>query len=154
LERGILTELHAIVEVLRSAGHVHLLPINSLDISSVSLLIVGTAHEKQRRHNQIISQNDRLLTVRDYTNSREQQDAFELLKEVGFVLCDEEWRSLVFFAARVFLGRLENKLIEVELKLRQGRRSVELNVETVHYITRFLPEYSVSVLRSGLPAKN
>src|SRR5262249_31791863 len=102
LERGILIELKAIVDALRSSGDRQLLPAESADFSSVSLLIVGTAHEKQRRHNQITSQNDRLLTVRDYTNSREQQDAFELLKEIGFVLCQEEWRSLVFFAARVF----------------------------------------------------
>ncbi|MBR1129496.1 phosphoribosyltransferase-like protein [Bradyrhizobium iriomotense] len=110
------------------------------------LIIVGNAHEKQKRHNPIICQNDHLVTVRDYTNAREQQDAFELLKEIGFVLCDEEWRELVFFSSRVVFARLGNRIINIGIETAADPP----NEDVIRYITRFLPDYSTALLRSGV----
>jgi deoxynucleoside triphosphate triphosphohydrolase SAMHD1 len=115
------------------------------------LLMVGCAHEKQKRHNQIISQNDYLLTIRDYTNSGEQQVAYELLKEVGFVLSDDECRSIVFFASRVILASISHTLIKTDLMIAQSDDSKKAATEEIHYITRFLPDYSTAVLKSGIP---
>jgi hypothetical protein len=110
------------------------------------LIIVGNAHEKQKRHNPIICQNDHLVTVRDYTNAREQQDAFELLKEIGFVLCDEEWREVVFFAARTVFARLGNDIIDIGFETNTDTP----NEDVIKYITRFLPDYSTALLRSSI----
>jgi HD superfamily phosphohydrolase len=110
------------------------------------LIVVGNAHEKQKRHNPIICQNDHLLTVRDYTNAREQQDAFELLKEIGFVLCDEEWREVVFFASRTVFARLGNTIIDIGIQTNIDASSEDV----IKYITRFLPDYSTALLRSGV----
>jgi hypothetical protein len=113
---------------------------------------VGCAHEKQKRHNPIISQNDYLLTVREYTNSREQQVAYELLKEVGFILSDDECRSIVFFASRSILASIGHTFIESDLAISTSDNSKSTVTEKVHYVTRFLPDYPTAVLRSGIPS--
>ncbi len=145
LERQIKEEVSRICEAIMRAndkGLVKRYRGKTLDC----LIIVGNAHEKQKRHNPIICQNDHLVTVRDYTNAREQQDAFELLKEIGFVLCDEEWRELVFFAARAVFARLGNKIISIGIEMAADPP----NEDEIRYITRFLPDYSTAVLRSGV----
>jgi deoxynucleoside triphosphate triphosphohydrolase SAMHD1 len=152
LEADIMKEAAAIVSALVAVARTEAVPHGPSRGGPPYVLIVGTAHEKQKRHNQIICQGDRLLTLHEYTNAREQQDAFELLKEVGFVLCDDEWRQIVFFAARVVLALLQNKLVDFELKFARGQQGRSIS-ENVRYITRFLPDYSLSILRSGLSAK-
>lgn len=149
VEAQIRAEAVLIVDTLDSAGKRELIPDGDRKLLG-SLLIVGTAHEKQKRHNQIICQNDRLLTLREYTNAREQQDAYELLKEIGFVLCDEDWRTIYFLASRAVLARLGNQVIEADLNFKRADGQDTAKPEKVRYITRFLPEYSLSVLRSGL----
>ena len=57
----------------------------------------------------------------------------------------------MFFAARVVLARLENKVVAVELRFARGKEQLS---EKVRYVTRFLPDYSLSVLRSGLLARS
>lgn len=152
VEAQIRAEAVRIVEALEAAGKSELIPEGDRTLLG-SLLIVGTAHEKHKRHNQIICQNDRLLTLREYTNAREQQDAYELLKEIGFVLCDEDWRTIHFVASRVVLARLGNQVIKADLNFKRADGQDTAKPESVRYITRFLPEYSLSVLRSGLSAR-
>jgi HD superfamily phosphohydrolase len=151
LENKIRSEVAKIVAAISNSNDAELKKKYSTKKKLDCLIIVGNAHEKQKRHNPIICQNDHLTTVRDYTNAREQQDAFELLKEIGFVLCDEEWRGVVFFASRAVLASLGNKIIEMDLETRIGDGSIQRDV--IHYITRLLPAYSTAVLRSGVPQK-
>ncbi len=151
VEAQIRAEAVLIVQALNAASKPELVPDGDRTRLG-SLLIVGTAHEKQKRHNQIICQNDRLLTLRAYTNAREQQDAYELLKEIGFVLCDEDWRTIYFLASRVVLASLGNQVIKADLNFKRADGRDTAKPEKVRYITRFLPEYSLSVLRSGLNA--
>jgi deoxynucleoside triphosphate triphosphohydrolase SAMHD1 len=153
IEAKIKEEASTIVDLLRAKGKSEFIPSATDEALLGSPLLVGTAHEKQKRHNQIISQNDRLLTLREYTNAREQQDAYELLKEVGYVLCDEDWRSINFFASRVVLAKLANQLIDVDLKFKRVDGKEPSAPERLKYITRFLPGYSLSVLRSGLSTR-
>jgi HD superfamily phosphohydrolase len=150
IEEKIVEEATLIVKALIAANKRDAIPHGPKRTGPESVLVVGTAHEKQKHHNQIICQGDRLLTLREYTNSREQQVAFELLKEVGFIMCDGEWRQIVFFASRVVLARLGNNIVAVELKFNRGAGTV---AENVRFITRFLPDYSLSLLRSGLSGK-
>ncbi|QOZ55873.1 HD domain-containing protein [Bradyrhizobium sp. CCBAU 53338] len=147
LERDIRSEAKKIIEAISSSNDLEL--IDQFDtIGPDCLIAVGNAHEKQKNHNPIICQNDHLLTVRDYSNAREQQDAFELLKEIGFVLCDEQWRAVIFFAARVVLARMENKIGNIDLEFKIGPEKTI--VDTVRQYTRFLPDYTTSILRSGV----
>jgi deoxynucleoside triphosphate triphosphohydrolase SAMHD1 len=152
VEAEIRAEALLIVKALEAAGKSEMVPDGDRTLLG-SPLIVGTAHEKQKRHNQIICQNDRLLTLREYTNAREQQDAYELLKEIGFVLCDEDWRTICFLASRIVLAKLDNQVIKADLKFKRADGQDTAKPENVRYITRFLPEYSLSVLRSGLSAR-
>jgi deoxynucleoside triphosphate triphosphohydrolase SAMHD1 len=158
LENAIKKEVSVIIASLLDCGVLHSPDAKDLIPDGDApgcLLIVGAAHEKQRHHSPIIFQNDRLLQVKDYTNAREQQVAFELLKETGFVLCEEEWRPFVFFASRLVLALLGNQIVEAPLELRQGRKSGGKYItESIRYMTRFLPDYSISVLRSGHSARS
>lgn len=131
------------------------------------LIIVGTAREDQKKHNQIICQGDRLLRVSDYTNSREQKYAFELIKEVGYLLCDDEWRGIVFVASRVVIARIDNKIGKAPLTeshLEEAQVSgeadtdgegdsdalVKKRVVEVRYMRRYLPDYEHVILRSSV----
>lgn len=147
IEASVLSEARLIYSQLQTTegGRKQIVAIKGE--SDPRIIVVGTAHEKQKGHNQIICQNDRLFTLRDYSNAREQQDAYELLKEIGFVLCDEAWRGIVFFASRVVLARLMLQRTRAELRF-NGDKDL---AEEVHYIPRLLPEFSLSALRSGLP---
>ncbi|MBN9333201.1 hypothetical protein [Devosia sp.] len=106
------------------------------------VFVVGTAHKDKRRHVQIMCQGEQLIAGRKYTNASEQQDAFELLKEIGFVMSDKSWRPAMFFAARDVLSRFPSSPLKVDLKVEKGS----------HQVTswpRFLPEYRLSALKSG-----
>ena len=115
------------------------------DVASALVLLLGTAHKKQIRHNQIVVLGGQLGTVRDYSNAREQQDAFELLKEVGFVFCDPHLRARVFFAARVVLASLGTTVESADVNFAQDK-------VRIHFTTRLLANYDASVTRSGVPA--
>ena len=144
IERQIFGHALEILGALRSVDEKDLIPDGC---EPTCLILIGAAHENPMQHSPIIFQNDRLVRVKHYTNSPEQQVAFELRKETGFVLCEDEWCGIVFFAARHVLALIGNNIVSDDLELR--REHGEKHIVNISYMTRFLPEFSTSVLRSG-----
>ena len=144
IERQIFGHALEILAALRSVDEKDLIPDGC---EPTCPILIGAAHENPMQHSPIIFQNDRLVRVKHYTNSPEQQVAFELRKETGFVLCEDEWCGIVFFAARHVLALIGNNIVSDDLELR--REHGEKHIVNISYMTRFLPEFSTSVLRSG-----
>ena len=97
IERQIFGHALEILAALRSVDEKDLIPDGC---EPTCLILIGAAHENPMQHSPIIFQNDRLVRVKHYTNSPEQQVAFELRKETGFVLCEDEWCGIVFFCGK------------------------------------------------------
>lgn len=99
IERRIRSEVERIVEAIPRERHVEFVPTTSLEL----LVVIGTAYMDRVRKDCITVQNGELLRASQFTNVREQQDAFDIFKAVGFVMCDAEWRTIVLIAARSVL---------------------------------------------------
>ncbi|UFI04666.1 HD domain-containing protein [Roseibium aggregatum] len=149
IETAISSEIAILAEKLKANNNSEFVPSTTATSEEVGVLVVGTAHKDKRRHVQIMCQGEQLIAGRKYTNAPEQQDAFELLKEVGFVLSEASWRYISFFAARSILCDMSAEIQEVGVSV----NSEQTSPKTVHYVTRFLPDYGTTVLRSGLPPK-
>lgn len=73
------------------------------------IVLIGGAYMDRVQIDCIVLQNGELLRTSRFTNVREQRDAFDIFKAVGFVMCDPLWRSLVLVAARTVLCKPREK---------------------------------------------
>jgi hypothetical protein len=100
LEAEITAEARAVVKKLPSVDQRDLVPRNPLEVVNV----LGTAYMDRVRKDCIVLQNGELLRTSNFTPVREQQDAFDIFKAVGYVMCEAEWRPIVLIAARTILS--------------------------------------------------
>ena len=100
LEQKIIAEARALAVRLQGTSYRDQLPTGVLD----SVVLVGTSYMDKTRKECIVLQNGELLQTSEFTNVRETQDALEIFKAVGFVMCDPDWAPLVAIAARSVLA--------------------------------------------------
>jgi hypothetical protein len=100
LEGEITAEAQAVVEKLPSVDQKDLVPGKPLEV----VIVLGTAYMDRVRKDCIVLQNGELLRTSNFTPVREQQDAFDIFKAVGYVMCEAEWCPIVLIAARTILS--------------------------------------------------
>lgn len=101
LEAEIRKEIGRLAIRLRQAGFDEtVVPEGEPDL----VVVIGTAYMDKVRKDGIVLQSGELLRTSHFTTVREQQDAFDIFKAVGYVMCDSDWRSLALIAARTVLG--------------------------------------------------
>ena len=92
-------ELQTLVARIPVEKRTDFVPNSGLEL----LEVIGSAYMDRVQMDCIVLQNGELLRTSQFTNVREQQDAFDIFKAVGFVMCDAGWRPLVLVAARTVL---------------------------------------------------
>ncbi len=95
------TELERLVRCIASEKRDELVPQRPIEL----LEVIGSAYMDRVQKDCIVLQNGELLRPSQFSTVREQQDASDIFKAVGFVMCDAAWRSLVLIAARTVLCR-------------------------------------------------
>ncbi len=143
IEDEIREEASLIARCLRTAGRADLIPATVLG----SLVIIGSAYMDRSRPDGLVLQNGELLRTSAFTNVREQQDAFDIFKAVGYVMCDPGWRAIVLVASRTILGRPVGKVRPASLE--DGRGTGEPNVE-VRLLPRMILDLRGTTRRAGL----
>jgi deoxynucleoside triphosphate triphosphohydrolase SAMHD1 len=101
LQTEIRSEVDKLVAMIPAEKRAGLIPKKPLEL----LELIGSAYMDRVQKDCIVLQNGELLRTSQFTNIREQQDAFDIFKAVGFVMCDSDWRALVLLAARTVLCR-------------------------------------------------
>jgi len=99
LESAIRTEVNKLCSSLPVERHAEFIPTKPLEL----LVVIGSAYMDSVRKDCIVLQNGELLRTSQFTTVREQQDALDIFKAVGFVMCDVDWRAMVLLAARAIL---------------------------------------------------
>jgi HD superfamily phosphohydrolase len=87
-------------------------PKNSLEV----LTVIGSAYMQQTRRDCVVLFNGDLVRTSKVTSAKEQQDAFDIFKAVGYVMCDPAWRTIVMIAARSILSKSRGKPINYRLQ--------------------------------------
>lgn len=101
LEDEIKKEANRLAAKLKEDGASKLIPKLPLSIVVVTwIAIMGST-----RPDAMVFQNGDMVRTPALTNVQGQLDAYDIFKAVGYVLCDPEWRQIVFQAARVVLYR-------------------------------------------------
>src|SRR5262249_34424827 len=111
------------------------------------LILVGTSYMDRARKDCIVLQNRELLRTKNFTNVGGTQDAFDIVKAVGFVLCDTEWRSIFLIAARTVLAT-PSSVKPAELAPPRSRLEAPL---VISLIERMLLDLKGVLRRSGVP---
>lgn len=120
------------------------------------LVVVGSAYIDKPQTDCIVLQNGDLLRTSDFTNSREQSDAFDIFKAVGYVMCDAEWRIVVMIAARSVLCRVTETPMLFELRSRASEADAPRASDTpdwrdeVHLVQRMILDWDQVVRRTGI----
>jgi deoxynucleoside triphosphate triphosphohydrolase SAMHD1 len=141
LEDQIISEISRLTETLRASGAGGLVPSTPLQL----VIVVGTAYMDRVRKDCIVLQNGELLRTSQFTNVREQQDAFDIFKAVGYVMCDADWRPLVLTAARTVLAAPVGA--PTATLLAQGDPDIE---DKVSFIPRVILDLRGVIRRSGV----
>jgi HD superfamily phosphohydrolase len=101
LEDEIRREANLLAERLQQGSGRKLVPRSPLSIVVVTwIAIMGST-----RPDALVFQNGEIVRTPALTNVQGQQDAYDIFKAVGYVLCDPDWRQIVFQAARFVLYR-------------------------------------------------
>lgn len=126
----------------------------------LEVFVVGTQSEESTRKDQIVCQNDRIFKLHEMTNTREQQDASHIVKDIGFILCPEQFRSVVFYASRKVLSELRVtgvfRKYTIELKEDDSDKLDETvdhetrRQEGIFFVPRFMPTWEDAVQRCNL----
>lgn len=117
------------------------------------LAIIGSAYMEQPRRDCVVLFNGDLVHTTKLTTSKEQQDAFDIYKAVGYIMCDYDWRSLVMIAARSVLCRTASTPIPYRLAFGQAvgeTASVSALSVDVHIMHRTLLDSEQVIRHTGL----
>jgi HD superfamily phosphohydrolase len=146
LAEEIRTEVERLVRLLSGSGAPgELLPTAALR----DLVLVGTSFMDRVRKDCIVLQNGELLRTKRFTNIGGTQDAFELVKAVGFVMSDPQWLPLVLIAARTVLAKPLGRIKPADLPPPRGGRNDEpLQIAVVE---RMLLDLKGVLRRAGVP---
>jgi HD superfamily phosphohydrolase len=117
------------------------------------LEFIGSAYMDQVQMDCIVLQNGELLRTSQFTKIREQRDAFDIFKAVGFVMCDPAWRPLVTVAARSVLckprdGPKETALFEMRLGYKGTDGPYE--PDQVFFVPRMILDIDGVIRRAGV----
>lgn len=142
-------ELTRLIKSLPKGRRKDLVPKKSLEV----LEVIGSAYMDRVQKDCIVLQNGELLRPSSFTSVREQQDASDIFKAVGFVMCDAAWRDLVLVAARSVLCRVTEApkptaLFEVSAAGGQPGTS-----EVVSFVPRMILDLKGVTRRSGVDPK-
>jgi HD superfamily phosphohydrolase len=146
LAREIRAEAERLVKLLRDKGApAEVLPTAPLK----DLVLVGTSFMDRARKDCIVLQNGELLSTKRFTNIGGTQDAFELVKAVGFVMSDPQWLALVLIAARTILSRPLGSIKPADLPpTRAAHDDESLKIAIVE---RMLLDLKGVLRRAGVP---
>jgi HD superfamily phosphohydrolase len=143
-------ELTRLVAIISEEKRFDLIPQAPLDL----LELIGSAYMDRVQVDCIVLQNGELLRTSQFTNIREQQDAFDIFKAVGFVMCDPAWRPLVLVAARTVLCNRTSKLQMTALFETRSTSDTGPDQsdppEAVYFITRMILDLQGVIRRSGI----
>lgn len=129
LEDEIKKEANLLAATLEDGSKNKLVPVRPLNIVVVTwIAIMGST-----RPDAMVFQNGDIVRTPALTNVQGQLDAHDIFKAVGYVLCDPEWRQIVFQAARVVLHRESRAFYPspVSHQLREGMPSVAFQRHTL-----------------------
>lgn len=97
-----------------------LIPASKLE----TVLLVGSRYMSAVVPECYVLQNGQLLSSSDFTTTVEQQDAADIFKAVGFVMCDAEWRAIVLIAARRVIFGLSQEIMPSNLPLQRTKNGL------------------------------
>jgi deoxynucleoside triphosphate triphosphohydrolase SAMHD1 len=95
------SELESLIAKIPDEKRADIVPQKSIEL----IELIGSAYMDQVQMDCIVLQNGELLRTSRFTNIREQRDAFDIFKAVGFVMCDPPWRGLVMLAELFFVDQ-------------------------------------------------
>lgn len=119
------------------------------DLPLNELVIVGTAYMDRDRKDCVVLQNGELLRTKQFTNVNGTQDAYELVKAVGFVMSDPQWASIVLLASRMVLGKVHGGPIPADFP--KKRASSDTSPLQIHLVERMLLDLTGVMRRAGVP---
>jgi hypothetical protein len=97
----------------------------------------------------IVLQNEELLRTSKFTNVSGTQDAFDIVKAVGFVMSDLEWAPFVLLAARSVLGQPHGQPKPAELP--PSRPGSGLDPIEITIVERMILDLKGVLRRAGVP---
>jgi hypothetical protein len=145
LTQDIRRESVRLVELLRASGAAVQLPSSDLQ----DIVIVGTSYMDRSRKDCIVLQNEELLRTSKFTNVSGTQDAFDIVKAVGFVMSDLEWAPFVLLAARSVLGQPHGQPKPAELP--PSRPGSGLDPIEITIVERMILDLKGVLRRAGVP---
>jgi HD superfamily phosphohydrolase len=138
LEEDIRQEAQCLADALISGGRGDLVPVEALE----TVALTPIAAVDSSRPDAVVFQNGEFLRTYDITNVQGQQDAYDIFKAVGYVVCDEEWRHLVLQAARVTIYRESRSqtpsLVRHVVRMGTSNESVQFQRQTILDLDRVL----------------
>jgi HD superfamily phosphohydrolase len=129
LEDRIFDEANRLADRLKATRQAKkLVPADPLQL----VVITPIATIGSSRPDAQVFQNGEIFRTPALTNVQGQQDASDLFKAVGYVLCDNEWRHLVFQASRtvIYQESIARNPGSVKRRLRDDR-PVEFEMQTL-----------------------
>lgn len=145
LEEEIRAESERLAQLLRdSSAPAELVPTTPLQ----DLAVVGTSYMDRARKDCVVLQNGELLRTSKFTNVRQTQDAFDIVKAVGFVMADVQWAPIVLLASRVVLGRPVGPPKPADFPSVAGKA---LAPPTIHVMERMILDLKGVLRRAGVP---
>lgn len=147
LEAEIRAECERVEGALRAQGRTDLIPGQPLH----TLVVIGTAYMDRVRKDGIVLQNGELLRTSRFTNAREQQDAFDIFKAVGYVMCDAAWRAIALVAARTILAKPDPDLAPTSLRESAAGRDESPDADdAISFQARMILDLEGTIRRAGL----
>jgi HD superfamily phosphohydrolase len=144
LANDIRDEVERLSDLLRNTGAPReILPTSPLR----DLILVGTSFMDSARKDCIVLQHGELLRTKNFTNISGTQDAFEIVKAVGFVMSDPQWLPLVLIASRTVLSRPVGPIKPAELPLPRTQDAEPLKISLME---RMLLDLKGVLRRTGI----